>query len=173
MIFGWVDLLDGTAFGSAVLAKQTTEVEKGLDSERKKNWGYGIEENDLATKVLLDATGTVQKKYRKDLNQLKPDLAALGFVPGTLARVSSSSSVAQRLTSADSINKPGNSRARDSMRMKEISLMHNKVFNKKVVHKGDFTGLYFSIWFDHTYLLDSVPCPPPHTILGPSKGLCT
>ena len=70
---------------------------------------------------LLDAADAARKKYKKDLDQLKPDLAAytrqkeaaLGLVPGALAKASSSkdiaaivsasssSSVAQRLASED------------------------------------------------------------------------
>ncbi|KAF9520638.1 hypothetical protein BS47DRAFT_1335822, partial [Hydnum rufescens UP504] len=117
---------------AAILREKAEAEEKGLDSERKKNWNYSIEENDLWEKRMKrkvgradfqfhDAADAARKKYKKDLDQLKPDLAAytrqkeaaLGLVPGALARVSSpkdiagivsassSSSVAQRLASED------------------------------------------------------------------------
>jgi len=113
---------------AAVLREKAEAEENGLDTERKKNWEYSIEENDEWEKRLKrktgradfqfhDAADAARKKYKKDLDQLKPDLAAytrqkeaaLGLVPGALSRAGSSkdtsliqtSSAASALASED------------------------------------------------------------------------
>jgi len=75
--------------------------------ERLKNWEYTIEENDAWEKKLKrkqnrgdfqfhDEADQARKKYKKDLDLLKPDLVAynrqkeiaLGLAPGTLVKTS-------------------------------------------------------------------------------------
>lgn len=77
--------------------------ERGEDAERAKNWEYTIEENDEWEKRLKrkktradfefhDDAHAARRKYKKDLDHLKPDLAAynaqkeaaLGSASGTL-----------------------------------------------------------------------------------------
>ncbi|KAF8319426.1 SYF2-domain-containing protein [Clavulina sp. PMI_390] len=96
---------------AAVLREKADAEDQGLDVERKKNWEYTIEENDAWERRLKrkkgradfefhDDADAARKKYKKDLDQLNPDLdaytrqkeAALGLVPGALASSSSSSS---------------------------------------------------------------------------------
>ncbi|KIJ37057.1 hypothetical protein M422DRAFT_211748 [Sphaerobolus stellatus SS14] len=93
--------------------------DRGQDFERAKNWEYTIEENDLWEKKLKRKKGradfefhddgqAAQRKYKKDLDLLKPDLnaynaqkeAALGYAPGTLTAGASSSSSALILNQA-------------------------------------------------------------------------
>ncbi|KDQ56658.1 hypothetical protein JAAARDRAFT_131924 [Jaapia argillacea MUCL 33604] len=85
--------------------------ERGEDVERQKNWEYTIEENDEWEKKKArkarradfqfhDDAHAARRKYKKDLDFLKPDLAtynkqkemALGLAPGTLTASGSSSS---------------------------------------------------------------------------------
>ncbi|KAJ3477468.1 hypothetical protein NLI96_g10442 [Meripilus lineatus] len=83
--------------------------ERGEDVERQKNWEYTIEENDEWEKKLArkarradfefhDDAHAARRRYKKDLDQIKPDLAAynkqkevaLGLAPGTLSQGGSS-----------------------------------------------------------------------------------
>ncbi|KAI0342419.1 SYF2-domain-containing protein [Trametopsis cervina] len=85
--------------------------ERGEDIERQKNWEYTIEENDEWEKKLArkarraefefnNDADAARRRYKKDLDKIKPDLAAynqqkeiaLGLAPGTLAKQGSSSS---------------------------------------------------------------------------------
>ncbi|KAF8328687.1 SYF2 splicing factor-domain-containing protein [Cantharellus anzutake] len=89
------------------LREKADAEEAGEDLERKRNWEYSIEENDEWEKRLKrkagradfqfhDANDAARKKYKKDLDLLKPDLAAynrqkeaaLGLVPGALSKLS-------------------------------------------------------------------------------------
>jgi len=85
--------------------------ERGEDIERQKNWEYTIEENDEWEKKQArkarraefefnNDADAARRRYKKDLDKIKPDLAAynkqkeiaLGLAPGTLAQQGSSSS---------------------------------------------------------------------------------
>ncbi|KAI0046768.1 SYF2-domain-containing protein [Auriscalpium vulgare] len=86
--------------------------ERGEDVERAKNWEWTIEENDEWEKKLArksrradfefhDDSHAARRKYKKDVDALKPDLEAynrqkeiaLGLAPGTLKDGASSSSI--------------------------------------------------------------------------------
>ncbi|KAG6830993.1 hypothetical protein H0H92_013465 [Tricholoma furcatifolium] len=77
--------------------------EEGVDVERAKNWEWTIEENDNWEKKLQrkarradfafhDDAHAARKRYKKDIDHIKPDLVAynkqkemaLGLAPGTL-----------------------------------------------------------------------------------------
>ncbi|KAF8920024.1 SYF2-domain-containing protein [Mucidula mucida] len=77
--------------------------ERGEDAERDKNWEWTIEENDNWEKKLArkkrradyefhDDAHAARRRYKKDLDLIKPDLAAynkqkevaMGLAPGTL-----------------------------------------------------------------------------------------
>ncbi|KAH9851046.1 SYF2-domain-containing protein [Lenzites betulinus] len=79
--------------------------DRGEDIERQKNWEYTIEENDQWEKKLArkarradfafnDDADAARRKYKKDLDFIKPNLEAynrqkeiaLGLAPGTLAK---------------------------------------------------------------------------------------
>ncbi|EKM56685.1 uncharacterized protein PHACADRAFT_253948 [Phanerochaete carnosa HHB-10118-sp] len=85
--------------------------ERGEDIERAKNWEYTVEENDEWEKKQArkarradfefhNDADAARRRYKKDLDFIKPDLAAynkqreiaLGLAPGTLAKAGSSSS---------------------------------------------------------------------------------
>ncbi|KAH9974383.1 SYF2 splicing factor-domain-containing protein [Lactifluus volemus] len=85
--------------------------ERGEDVERQKNWEWTIEENEEWEKKLArkarradfefhDDSHAARRKYKKDIDKLKPDLevynrqkeAAMGLAPGTLSQNGSSSS---------------------------------------------------------------------------------
>ncbi|KAI0088256.1 SYF2-domain-containing protein [Irpex rosettiformis] len=85
--------------------------DRGEDIERQKNWDYTIEENDEWEKKLArkarradfefnNDADAARRRYKKDLDHIKPDLAAynkqkeiaLGLAPGTLAKQGSGSS---------------------------------------------------------------------------------
>jgi len=91
--------------------------ERGEDVERQKNWEWTIEENEEWEKKLArkarradfefhDDSHAARRKYKKDVDKLKPDLevynkqkeAAMGLAPGTLSQNGSSTS---SLTSFD------------------------------------------------------------------------
>lgn len=95
------------------LREKTDADEKGEDLDRKKNWSYTIEENDEWEKRLArkkrradfeyhDDVTTTHRKYKKDLDLLKPNLdaynrqkeVALGLAPGSLKGSPSASQVA-------------------------------------------------------------------------------
>jgi len=84
--------------------------ERGEDVERQKNWEWTIEENEEWEKKLArkarradfefhDDAHAARRKYKKDVDKLKPDLevynrqkeAAMGLAPGTLSQQSGSS----------------------------------------------------------------------------------
>ncbi|KIP09956.1 hypothetical protein PHLGIDRAFT_85904 [Phlebiopsis gigantea 11061_1 CR5-6] len=87
--------------------------ERGDDVERQKNWEYTIEENDeweskqarkarRADFEFNNDADAARRRYKKDLDFIKPDLAAynkqkeiaLGLAPGTLSKSGGSSSSA-------------------------------------------------------------------------------
>jgi len=90
-----------------ILREKVDAQENGVDVERKKNWEYSIEE-DLEWQKRLekkarradfefhDETQTAHRKYKKDLDLLKPDLikyskqkeVAFGLEPGALVNAS-------------------------------------------------------------------------------------
>ncbi|KAI0696523.1 SYF2-domain-containing protein [Cytidiella melzeri] len=93
------------------LRQKADAEDRGEDIERQKNWEYTIEENDEWEKKLArkarradfefnNDADAARRRYKKDLDQIKPDLAAynkqkeiaLGLAPGTLAKQGSSSS---------------------------------------------------------------------------------
>ncbi|KAH9015603.1 SYF2-domain-containing protein, partial [Lactarius pseudohatsudake] len=84
--------------------------ERGEDVERQKNWEWTIEENEEWEKKLArkarradfefhDDAHAARRKYKKDVDKLKPDLeiynrqkeTAMGLAPGTLSQNGSSS----------------------------------------------------------------------------------
>ncbi|KAF8622412.1 hypothetical protein AX15_007058 [Amanita polypyramis BW_CC] len=86
------------------LRQKVEAQERGEDTERAKNWEWTIEENDEWEKKLArkkrradyefhDDAHAARRRYKKDLDLIKPDLeaynkqkeAALGLAPGTLA----------------------------------------------------------------------------------------
>ncbi|KZT28218.1 SYF2-domain-containing protein [Neolentinus lepideus HHB14362 ss-1] len=92
--------------------------ERGEDVERQKNWEYTIEENDEWEKKKArkarradfefhDDAHAARRKYKKDLDYIKPDLAAynrqkelaLGLAPGTLVKQGEGSSTSTELVS--------------------------------------------------------------------------
>ncbi|KAN0109073.1 SYF2 domain containing protein [Russula decolorans] len=83
--------------------------ERGEDVERQKNWEWTIEDNEEWEKKLArkarradfefhDDSHAARRKYKKEVDKLKPDLeaynkqkeAAMGLAPGTLAQSGSS-----------------------------------------------------------------------------------
>ncbi|TBU25737.1 SYF2-domain-containing protein [Dichomitus squalens] len=87
------------------LRQKADAEERGEDMERQKNWEYTIEENDEWEKKLAkkarradfsfnDDADAARRKYKKDLDHLKPDLEsynrqkeiALGLAAGTLTK---------------------------------------------------------------------------------------
>ncbi|KAF8497446.1 SYF2-domain-containing protein [Russula emetica] len=83
--------------------------ERGEDVERQKNWEWTIEENEEWEKKLArkarradfefhDDAHAARRKYKKEVDNLKPDLeaynkqkeAAMGLAPGTLSQSGSS-----------------------------------------------------------------------------------
>jgi len=83
--------------------------ERGDDVERQKNWEWTIEENEEWEKKLArkarradfefhDDAHAARRKYKKEVDKLKPDLeaynkqkeAAMGLAPGTLSQIDSS-----------------------------------------------------------------------------------
>ncbi|KAG1769569.1 mRNA splicing factor SYF2 [Suillus occidentalis] len=85
--------------------------DRGEDVERQKNWEWTIEENDnwarnkawkarRADYEFHDDAHAARRRYKKDLDLIKPDLAAyirqkevvLGLAPGSLAKSGSGSS---------------------------------------------------------------------------------
>jgi len=86
-----------------VLRQKADAEERGEDVERQKNWKWTIEENDNWEKKLArkkrradfefhDDAHAARRRYKKDLDHIKPDLVAynkqkevaMGFAPGTL-----------------------------------------------------------------------------------------
>lgn len=101
-----------------VLRTQAEAEDRGEDVERQKNWEWTIEDNDnwekkkarkarRADYEFHDDAHAARRRYKKDLDLIKPDLAAysrqkevvLGLAPGSLAKSGSSSSA---LTAFDS-----------------------------------------------------------------------
>ncbi|KAN0125277.1 Pre-mRNA-splicing factor syf2 [Lactarius tabidus] len=93
-----------------VLRSKADAEERGEDVEREKNWEWTIEENEEWEKKLArkarradfefhDDAHAARRKYKKDVDKLKPDLevynrqkeTAMGLAPGTLAQTGSSS----------------------------------------------------------------------------------
>ncbi|PIL29176.1 hypothetical protein GSI_09225 [Ganoderma sinense ZZ0214-1] len=87
------------------LRQKADAEDRGEDVERQKNWEYTIEENDQWEKKLArkarradfsfnDDADAARRKYKKDLDFIKPDLEtynrqkeiALGLAAGTLAK---------------------------------------------------------------------------------------
>ncbi|TCD68789.1 hypothetical protein EIP91_009803 [Steccherinum ochraceum] len=95
-----------------VLRQKADAEERGEDVERAKNWEYTIEENDEWEKKLArkarradfefhDDAHAARRRYKKDLDHIKPDLhaynkqkeIALGLTPGALSKAGSSSDI--------------------------------------------------------------------------------
>ncbi|KAG2345346.1 SYF2-domain-containing protein [Suillus weaverae] len=96
---------------AGVLRTQAEAEDRGEDVERQKNWEWTIEENDnwekkkarkarRADYEFHDDAHAARRRYKKDLDLIKPDLSAynrqkevvLGLTPGSLAKSGSSSS---------------------------------------------------------------------------------
>ncbi|KAG2129793.1 SYF2-domain-containing protein [Suillus clintonianus] len=94
-----------------MLRTQAEAEDRGEDVERQKNWEWTIEENDnwekkkarkarRADYEFHDDAHAARRRYKKDLDLIKPDLAAysrqkevvLGLAPGSLSKPGSSSS---------------------------------------------------------------------------------
>jgi len=94
-----------------IMRQKADAEERGEDVERQKNWEWTIEENDgwekkqarkarRADFEFHNDSDAVRRKYKKDLDHLKPDLEAynhqkeiaLGLAAGTLTKAGSSSS---------------------------------------------------------------------------------
>ncbi|KAG0696275.1 SYF2 splicing factor-domain-containing protein [Suillus ampliporus] len=94
-----------------MLRTQAEAEDRGEDVERQKNWEWTIEENDnwekkkarkarRADYEFHDDAHAARRRYKKDLDLIKPDLVAysrqkevvLGLAPGSLAKSGSSSS---------------------------------------------------------------------------------
>ncbi|CAL1709681.1 unnamed protein product [Somion occarium] len=94
-----------------VLRQKADAEDNGEDIERLKNWEYTVEENDEWEKKKArkarradfefhDDAHAARRRYKKDLDFIKPDLAsynkqkeiALGLAPGTLVKAGQSSS---------------------------------------------------------------------------------
>jgi pre-mRNA-splicing factor SYF2 len=148
--------------------------ERGEDVEREKNWEYTIEENDgwerkLARKArradfeFHDDAQAARRRYKKDLDQIKPDLVAynrqkevaMGLAPGTLvssfnptAGSSTSSSASmqviptsqQQQLAADSLYRDANSMLYGDNKPSEdaIDRVVGKI-NKDIDKKGKFS----------------------------------
>jgi len=86
-----------------MLRSKADAEERGEDVEREKNWEWTIEENENWEKKLArkarradfefhDDAHAARRRYKKDLDQIKPDLVAynrqkevaMGLAPGTL-----------------------------------------------------------------------------------------
>ncbi|KAI9065184.1 SYF2-domain-containing protein [Trametes sanguinea] len=95
------------------LRQKADAEDRGDDIERQKNWEYTIEENDEWEKKLArkarradfsfnDDADAARRKYKKDLDHIKPDLEsynrqkeiALGLAPGTLTKHGAASGIA-------------------------------------------------------------------------------
>ncbi|KAI0718602.1 SYF2-domain-containing protein [Cerioporus squamosus] len=93
------------------LRQKADAEDRGEDIERQKNWEYTIEENDEWEKKLArkarradfsfnDDADAARRKYKKDLDHIKPDLEsynrqkeiALGLAAGTLSKPGAASS---------------------------------------------------------------------------------
>jgi len=93
-----------------VLRSKADAEERGEDVEREKNWEWTIEENDYWEKKKArkarraefefhDDAHAARRRYKKDLDLIKPDLiaynrqkeVAMGLAPGTLVRPAASS----------------------------------------------------------------------------------
>ncbi|RDX42867.1 SYF2-domain-containing protein [Lentinus brumalis] len=93
------------------LRQKADAEDRGEDIERAKNWEYTIEENDEWEKKLArkarradfsfnDDADAARRKYKKDLDHIKPDLEsynrqkeiALGLAAGTLSKPGAASS---------------------------------------------------------------------------------
>ncbi|KAG1803878.1 SYF2-domain-containing protein [Suillus plorans] len=103
-----------------VLRMQTEAEDRGEDVERQKNWEWTIEENDnwekkkarkarRADYEFHDDVHAARRRYKKDLDLIKPDLttynrqkeAVLGLAPGSLSKSGSSTPSSSALTTFD------------------------------------------------------------------------
>ncbi|KAL1948367.1 hypothetical protein VTO73DRAFT_12442 [Trametes versicolor] len=92
------------------LRQKADAEDRGEDIERQKNWEYTIEENDEWEKKQArkarradfsfnDDADAARRKYKKDLDAIKPDLEtynrqkeiAMGLAPGTLSKAGAAS----------------------------------------------------------------------------------
>ncbi|CDO70072.1 hypothetical protein BN946_scf184601.g25 [Trametes cinnabarina] len=102
------------------LRQKADAEDRGEDIERQKNWEYTIEENDEWEKKLArkarradfsfnDDADAARRKYKKDLDHIKPDLEsynrqkeiALGLPPGTLTKHGAAASGSSTVTNFD------------------------------------------------------------------------
>ncbi|KAG2040666.1 SYF2 splicing factor-domain-containing protein [Suillus americanus] len=103
-----------------VLRTQAEAEDRGEDVERQKNWEWTIEENDnwekkkarkarRADYEFHDDVHAARRRYKKDLDLIKPDLVAynrqkeavLGLAPGSLSKSGSSTPSSSALTTFD------------------------------------------------------------------------
>ncbi|KAG2121253.1 SYF2 splicing factor-domain-containing protein [Suillus clintonianus] len=103
-----------------MLRTQAEAEDRGEDVERQKNWEWTIEENDnwekkkarkarRADYEFHDDAHAARRRYKKDLDLIKPDLVAysrqkeavLGLAPGSLSKSGSSTPSSSALTTFD------------------------------------------------------------------------
>jgi len=109
--------------------RETVDAEdRGEDLERRKNWEYSIEENDEWEKrkarkerradfQFHDDAHAARRKYKKDLDLLKPDLAAynaqkevaLGLGSSSALQSFASGSTSNALTASENLYRDANS----------------------------------------------------------------
>ncbi|KAJ7460821.1 SYF2 splicing factor-domain-containing protein [Mycena latifolia] len=138
--------------------------------ERAKNWEWTIEENDYWEKKKArkarradfefhDDAHAARRRYKKDLDQIKPDLAAynrqkelaMGYAPDNLYRDANTLIYGDNKPSEDAIDKMVSkinrdidkkgrfSRKRPNEEEGDITYIneHNRVFNKKIARYYD------------------------------------
>ncbi|KAJ3812946.1 SYF2-domain-containing protein [Lentinula aff. lateritia] len=153
------------------LREKADAEERGEDVNRAKNWEYTIEENDAWEKKLArkkrradfefhDDAHAARRRYKKDLDLIKPDLdaynkqkeVAMGLAPGTLSNFNpkasplslqvyfvSTSSLEQQLA-ADNLYRDANTLMYGDNKPSEdaIDRMVSKI-NKDIDKKGKFS----------------------------------
>ncbi|EIM87466.1 mRNA splicing factor SYF2 [Stereum hirsutum FP-91666 SS1] len=153
-----------------VLRTKADAEERGEDVERLKNWEWTIEENDEWEKKLArkqrradfefhDDAHAARRRYKKDLDQIKPDLAeynrkkemAMGLAPESLYRDANSLLYADNKPSEDAIDRVVSKMNKDIEKKRNFSRKRanedegdityinerNRVFNKKIARYYD------------------------------------
>ncbi|KAG7544357.1 hypothetical protein FFLO_03236 [Filobasidium floriforme] len=135
------------------LREKIDNEENGVDGERKKNWGWTIEQNqrwlkaqeEIAEKEkeeFDDADTNAHKLYNKNTKQLKPDLVAynrqkelaLGLAPGTIVPVDAKSVEGSSVVT--SVNATG-SRRKIVQSSKALSAMEDLYRDANTLSYGD------------------------------------
>ncbi|KAJ3746394.1 SYF2-domain-containing protein [Lentinula detonsa] len=143
------------------LRQKADAEDRGEDIDRAKNWEYTIEENDAWEKKLArkkrradfefhDDAHAARRRYKKDLDLIKPDLVAynkqkeiaMGLAPGTLSNFDPNagpSSLQQQLA-AENLYRDANTLMYGDNKPSEdaIDRMVSKI-NKDIDKKGKFS----------------------------------